>query len=128
MKVLRDHFDGNATILINDRIINGCQNFTMEEADKILKRYNVPDIIWQQVLDSYTGVSTEEEILAFVEDSDWRVRLAVANQGYGLEKLVDDSNWVVRLIVAEQGYGLEKLVDDPHWKVRRAVANQGYKK
>lgn len=49
------------------------------------------------------------------------VRAAVAEQKYGLKKLVDDKDPTVRYVVAWQGYGHEKLKDDPIYRVRRAV-------
>ena len=61
-----------------------------------------------------------------INDEDWGIRIAVAEQGYGLERLVNDKSPYVRAVVAEQGYGLDKLVDDENWQVRRAVAQQGY--
>ena len=96
MTVLRNHFNGNNTILINDRIINGCQNFTLAEAEPILAEFKVPAEVWQEVLDAYTGTSTEAEIMQYVQDEDWRVRRAVARQGYGLDVLINDENCAVR--------------------------------
>ena len=61
-----------------------------------------------------------------INDDDFRVRLAVADQGYGLEQLVNDKSYNVRIAVAKQGYGLEKLVNDEEDYVREAVAEQGY--
>lgn len=40
------------------------------------------------------------------------VRMAVAQQGYGLEVLVNDEYWGTRMAVARQGYGLDILVHD----------------
>lgn len=54
------------------------------------------------------------------------VRLAVAEQGYGLDILVYDECWMVRRAVAEQGYGLDVLINDKDWRVRMEVAGQGY--
>ena len=54
-----------------------------------------------------------------VDDSDWRIREAVAGQGYALEELVNDPAWCVRREVAWQGYGLDKLVNDPDDIVRK---------
>ena len=68
----------------------------------------------------------EASVDKLVDDEDWRVRLAVAEQGHGLEKLVDDEYWLVRRVVAGQGHGLEKLVEDKDWLVRLAVAEQGH--
>ena len=62
----------------------------------------------------------------FVRDKEFEIRLAVAKQGYGLSILVNDKIWCVREIVANQGYGLDILINDENWVVRFAVANQGY--
>lgn len=43
-----------------------------------------------------------------------------------LDNLINDENWIIRKAVAEQGYRLDKLVDDPSWEVRAEVARQGY--
>ena len=77
---------------------------------------------------------TKEEIKDYFKQNqrelikcrNWNVRIAVAEQGYGLEELVCDENWYVRAAVAGQGYGLDVLVNDDHWYVRVAVAEQGY--
>lgn len=59
-------------------------------------------------------------------DDDALVRYYVAEQGYGLDKLINDESGFVRAYVARQGYGLDKLVDDEDSYVREAVAEQGY--
>jgi len=75
MYVLRNHFNGNPTILIHDWIINGCSRFKMEDVPAILEKYKVPAEVWQQVLDVYTGTSTPEQIESFKDDPEWCVRL-----------------------------------------------------
>ena len=57
---------------------------------------------------------------------DYHVRVEVARQGYGLEKLINDKDYDVSIAVAEQCYGLDKLVNDESFWVREAVAEQGY--
>ena len=47
-----------------------------------------------------------------VNDSDYRVRIRVAQDDYKLDKLVNDENNNVRIAVAERGYGLDKLIND----------------
>ena len=76
----------------------------------------------------------KEEINKYIEDNldilinneDRYVRLAVAEQGYGLDILINDESLYVRAAVAEQGYGLDKLINDEDSYVREAVARQGY--
>ena len=71
-------------------------------------------------------IRAKKHLNVFVDDEDWEVRAAVAEQGYGLEQLIDDDDEDVREAVAKQGYGLEKLIDDTSWLVRYEVAKQGY--
>ena len=59
-------------------------------------------------------------------ESDWHIRLAVAEQGYGLDQLINDPEPEVRAAVAEQGYGLDQLINDPNEYVREAVAMKDY--
>lgn len=60
------------------------------------------------------------------ESENANIRIAVAEQGYGLDKLINDEVWAVRYAVAEQGYGLDRLISDKSNEVRTAVARQGY--
>lgn len=60
------------------------------------------------------------------DDDDALVRYYVAEQGYGLDKLVDDEFYPVRCFAAEHGYGLDKLINDEEIFVRGSVAKQGY--
>ena len=63
-----------------------------------------------------------DNLVKVLVDSDaWIVRRAVANQGYGLDKLVNDEKPIVRIGVAYQGYALDKLINDEHGYVRNAV-------
>ena len=61
-----------------------------------------------------------------VGDPDPRVRAAVADIGYQLDKLYDARSWRIRAAVAAQGYRLDLLVDDPDGNVREAVARRGF--
>ena len=69
---------------------------------------------------------TKEKLEQMLKSEDWRVRLAVAEQGYGLDILVNDENWRIRKVIAEQGYRLDILINDNDSDVRMAVAEQGY--
>ncbi len=61
-----------------------------------------------------------------INDKEWLVREAVAEQGYGLDILVNDEEGFVRAAVAKHGYCLDKLVYDEDFQVRANVARQGY--
>ena len=50
------------------------------------------------------------------------IRVAVAWQGYALDRLVNDEDWHVRKAVAYQGYGLDRLINDENNEVREEVA------
>ena len=151
MKVIDNHFEGKPTLFINGLIINGCQTFTLEEADEVFKEFEVPlkmqqDVNSNYVPEGYEYTQEELNVLArhvdvtvrselakqgygldiLVHDEDWKVRVAVAKQGYGLDILVHDENWYVRSIIARQGYGLDILVNDEACDVRLEVARQGY--
>ena len=129
MKVLHNHHYGKPTILIHDRIINGCQDFTIEQLDEICSQYDVPADEKQQVLDAYTGKSTEEEINQYINDDDPSVRKAVAIYGNDKhrDQLVNDDYWGVRYAVAQYGNDKhrDQLLSDDHWRVRNAVAIYG---
>ena len=45
----------------------------------------------------------------------------MAQQGYGLDKLIKDKDYRVRNRVAMQGYGLDKLANDKDYRVRETV-------
>ena len=65
------------------------------------------------------------EILLY--DENPFVRKAVAEEGYGLNKLINDEIYFVREAVARQGYGLDILVNDEDPEVReiaRKVLNE----
>lgn len=57
----------------------------------------------------------------FVHDKDVTVRIAVAQQGYGLDILVNDEDPLVRAEVAFQGYALDILKNDPKYDVRKVA-------
>ncbi len=59
----------------------------------------------------------QQNYQAMIDDEDWRIRVAVAEQGYGLDVLVHDEDCDVRLAVAQQGYGLDVLVHDQNFYV-----------
>jgi len=126
MKVLENHFDGKSTIFVNGRIINGCQNFTLEEAPAVFKKYHVSEEMQKDVYDNYVETSTDDEILKHLNSPDVCIRRVIAQQGFALDKLVNDDHWLVRVSVAEQGYGLDVLVNDEVWLVREAVARHNY--
>lgn len=70
----------------------------------------------------------KEKFDMLVYDPNGLVRVAVAEQGYGvakqgfgLDRLIDDPDPTVRVIVAGQGYDLDHLINDPDENVRAAA-------
>ena len=124
---LKNHFDGSGTYIIGKLISNGCQTFPIEELERVCKEYDVPRELEEQVRQLYyENLKTPEDWDILINDEDYPVRVAVAKQGYGLDKLINDEDWIVRVAVAKQRYGLDILVNDEDWSVRVAVAKQGY--
>ena len=124
---LKNHFGGRGTYIIGKLIHNGCQTFPIEELERVCQEYDVPKELEEQVRQLYyENLKTPEDWDILVNDGDWRVRLAVAQQGYGLDILINDEDYPVRAAVAKQGYGLDILVNDEDCWVRVAVAKQGY--
>lgn len=79
--------------------------------------------------DSYVRMAAAEQgygLDILINDERWEVREEVARQGYGLDILVNDKYAGVRIMVAKQGYGLDKLINDKDYEVRRTVVKQGY--
>ena len=105
MRVIEDLYDGDPTIFINGRIINGCQDFTLEEAEGVFEKYRVSEEDQKVVLENYVESSSEEEMEKFLNHENCEVRRAVAR--YGSDEL------------------RAELVDDEYCYVRRAVARYG---
>ena len=122
MKIIKNHFNEQHTLFIRDKIINGCQTFTIDEIDKVCREYFVPEDVKQETIKMYNS-DVEHDL---INDDDWKVRLEVAKQGQSLDELVYDEDFYVRKEVAKQGYGLDILMSDKASAVREQVAKQGY--
>ena len=75
---------------------------------------------------------SKEEIIQYIEYNNLikgqlKIRMAILNYGYGLDKLINDEYYDIRMAVAQQGYGLNILVNDKDCDVRKVVALQGYR-
>jgi len=78
--------------------------------------------VWKNVPECRDQIRHDKLVLdKLINDENYSVRQAVAEQGYGLDKLINDEDYSVRQAVAEQGYGLDKLIDDGIWAVREAA-------
>ena len=130
MKVLYNHYKDKPTIIIGDRIINGCQDFTIDQLDDMCNRYEVTDKQKQQVIDVYKQhmIDGDDNIDQFLKD-DQSVHFAIAQHGNDGHRdvLVNDMDWSVRRSVALYGNDKHRdvLVNDKEWSVRRAVAQYG---
>ena len=101
MKQLKNHFECKTTYIVGNRIVNGCVCCTIEEFEDVCKKHRVPESMKMKVINLYHKNQEEQENWnELVNDEDWFVRTAVAQQGYGLEQLVNDKNWFVRKAVA----------------------------
>jgi len=70
----------------------------------------------------------KSELAELMKDEDYRIRVAVAERGYGLEQLSQDIDPRVRAAVVRQGYGLDKALDTDHNElVQRELLLQGYR-
>ena len=104
------------------------QKLSDEERVDFAKNGKYLDILINARNSNVRGVIAQQGygLNKLVYDGCWLVRGHVANQSYGLDILVNDEHWAVREAVAEQRYGLDKLIHDVDWRVRKAVAKQGY--
>ncbi|NOQ65266.1 MAG: hypothetical protein GQ582_12205 [Methyloprofundus sp.] len=56
------------------------------------------------------------------KEPDEYIRLAAANEGFALSKLIHDKSVLVRSSIARIKYGHEFLLADKNWRVRATVA------
>jgi hypothetical protein len=147
MKVFRN-VAPKTIVLIDGVVFYGITRYSIDNISELKMKEDIPPCVIKEILDAYTGMSTEEEVRAFATDEDFAVRYAiaksghalgilvydehymireeVAKHGFGLDTLIKDSYSGVRVTVAQQGYGLDKLIGDHRPEVRMAVAEQGY--
>lgn len=106
------------------------------DCNTLASKYNV-DVNEERAIDQVFHFTDDDELRAAVAEQGYGldklvhddaviVRDAVAKQGYGLDILIDDNNRDVRMTVAHQCYGLDKLINDDYWGVRAEIANRGY--
>ena len=98
--------------------------FNDEDADvryivnKYLKEHNYKSIFnWAKD----NNVDLNIDIGEWINSDDYHKRCVIAEQGYGLNKLVNDVDADVRIAVAYQGYELDKLAYDEYSFVRKVV-------
>ena len=130
MKVILNHFNNKTTLILHNRIINGCQDFHVNDADAVRRMYDVPQKMMDECV-AMARIENDGNMGDFVEHDGMKVRCAVAKHGLKehLDVLVADPDLDVRCAVAKRGLKehLDVLVADPHWEIRYAVANHGLK-
>lgn len=125
MKVVDYLFDCKlTTYFIGKLIIIGCESFRIEDVDRVREKYVFDVEIVKHIY--YNLHNPDEDLGLLIKDERWKIRRAVARQGYGLDVLIKDEDWSVREAVVRQGYGLDVLIKDENYYVRIAVAQQGY--
>lgn len=53
MKILKNHFNQNDTVIYANIVSNGCQTFEIEKLDEICKSFEVPDSIKKEVIEAF---------------------------------------------------------------------------
>ena len=61
MLVLKNHFNGNDTLVHKGYVMNGCQFFSIENSKEVLIKHNVPEKVWDQVLNAIKDSSVNLE-------------------------------------------------------------------
>ena len=61
MLVLKNHFNGNDTLVHKGYVMNGCQFFSIENSKEVLIKHNVPEKVWDQVLNAIKDSSVNIE-------------------------------------------------------------------
>ena len=79
MKKLENHFDGKTTYVVGKLIVNGCQSFEIDKLDEVCEKFEVSNEMKQEVIELYNSNDPNEDWDKLVDDSDWCVRVAVAN-------------------------------------------------
>lgn len=121
MKIIDNVYEGKSAYILGDLIVCGCQAITLDELDEVAKKYGVTDFKVSEIISLFDLETNWDEA---VSCEDWRVRKAVALQGYGLNVLINDVEWIVRIAVAKQGFGLDTLINDVEWIVRKEAKRQ----
>lgn len=111
MIVIENHYEGKPTILVNDRIINGCQDFTLEEADDILEFYDVSEEEWDEVLFALAH-EKHRPMIDFLNHPSEEVREVLAKYGSDTirDDLMKDPSALVRSVLAKTGTEDQKEV------------------
>lgn len=72
-----------------------------EDAEREETEISKEKLLNLDYLEKLELIRAKKYLDVFIEDEYWKVRRDVAEQGYGLEKLVNDESWRVRYIATE---------------------------
>ena len=70
-------------------------------------------------------IQKSERLQNHLNDEDYRVRLAIAEQGYYLAKLQHDKHLLVRMAVYRASANPENFVNSKDWQIREDIAHRG---
>ena len=93
MKIIDNVYEGKSAYILGNLIVCGCQTISIDELDEVAKKYGVTDFKVSEIISLFDLETNWDEAIAY---EDWRVRRAVAKQGFGLETLINDVEWIVR--------------------------------
>jgi len=130
MKILRNHFGGRPTILIGNKVINGCQDFDIANLDSVCDKYEVPQHYRDDVREANKLPETHADNMnEFLDDEDVRVLCCIAEHGNDAHRdiLVKHSDVDVLWYVAKYGNDAHRdiLVKHSDIQVLRCVARYG---
>jgi hypothetical protein len=135
MKVLYRKICGKVTILVDDWIINGCQEIKIDDLDRVCAEYNVSQEDKEYVRSHYTGTSsTKEEMEEYTGEGDdiesyHRIAGILINHGVDLDHYSTCDSSSLRLHIAQKWPDLyaEALENDSVWAIRAHLASIGHK-
>ena len=71
MLVLKNHFNGNDTLVHKGYVMNGCQFFSIENSKEVLIKHNVPEKVWDQVLNAIKDSSVNIDLDASIDIAEF---------------------------------------------------------
>lgn len=133
MKLLLNHFRGNTTIILRNRIINAGLDFSIHEDINYIQRiYKIPQEMMDECV-AMARVENDDNMEDFIEYNDHNVIIIIARYGSTKlrDKLLCDIRFdYVRPIIAEHGNDAQRevlMLSEDHW-VLCAVARHGNNK
>ena len=134
MKILKNHFNQNDTVIYANIVSNGCQTFEIEKLDEICQEFDVPDSIKKEVIEAFEINRGKDDVtknifdnLTGVNDKNVYNAVILGTQSKELlNQLSDSSDSDVRLAVASKDVlpklAIKRLVKDDNWLIRATIA------